>query len=101
MTRSLVVIEDSTVFSMLHDPAFNTTIPCLFGKQGIFKSASGGCSSCAKKKQDNRRQELSRIKACLAGLSNAKRQELKQLFNAEKIRIVYGNAAGQVVQVTF
>lgn len=99
--RSLVTIEDSTIFSMLNDPAFNTTIPCLFGKQGVFKSPTGGCGSCQKKKQENRRQELSRIKACLAGLGDDKRRLLKQLFDAEKIRIVYGNAAGQVVRITF
>jgi len=99
--RSLVVIEDGTILSMLNDPTFNTTIPCLYGKREIFKTPTGGCSSCGKKKQDNRRQELMRIKACLAGLSDGKRRELKQLFNAEKIRIIYSNNGGQVVQITF
>lgn len=99
--RSLVVIEDGTILSMLNDPTFNTTIPCLYGKREMFKSPTGGCSSCGKKKQDNRRQELMRIKACLAGLSDEKRRELKQLFNTEKIRIIYSNNGGQVVQITF
>jgi hypothetical protein len=99
--RALVVIDDGLIFSMLNDPAFNTTIPCLFGKREIFKNATGGCSSCAKKKQDNRRQEMMRIKACLAGLSDEKRKQLKQLFNAERVRVMYSDAAGQIIQVNF
>lgn len=99
--RDLVVIEDSTIFSMLNDVAFNTTIPCLYGKKDIFTTSGGGCSSCSKKRQARKRQELANIKACLAGLSTEKRQELKTLFNAKQLRVVYTNAAGQTVQLTF
>jgi|694.fasta_scaffold137971_2 hypothetical protein len=100
--RDLVVIEDSLIFSMLNDTAFTNTIPCLFGKKDIFlTNATGGCSSCSQKRQERRRAEIARIKACLAGLSTEKRAELKKLFNTQKIRIVYTTAGNQTAQVTF
>jgi hypothetical protein len=97
----LVVIEDGTILSMLQDPAFNETIPCLFGKKDIFKTPIGSCGSCMQKKQSRRREEMAKIKSCLAGLSTDKRNLLKKLFDADQIRVVYSNAAGQVVQMTF
>ena len=100
--RDVVVIEDSLVFAMLNDSAFNTTIPCLFGKKDIFLTKSGaGCSSCSQKRQARRREELQRIKACFAGLSAEKRDELKKLLNTQKIRVVYNTASGQTAQITF
>lgn len=97
----LVVIEDGTILSMLQDPAFSETIPCLFGKKDIFKTPIGACGSCMQKKQSRRREEMAKIKSCLAALSLDKRNLLKKLFDAEQIRVVYANAAGQVVQLTF
>jgi hypothetical protein len=100
--RDLVVIEDSLIFSMLNDTAFSTTIPCLFGKKDIFlTNATGGCSSCAQKRQARRREELRRIKACLAGLGSDKRDTLKKLLNTKQLRVVYAGANGQTTQVTF
>lgn len=99
--RPVVVIEDSTILSMLNDPAFNTTIPCFFGKKDIFRNASSGCNTCAQKKQNRRREELARIKACLAGMSTQKKAEFKALCNTDKIRIVYYNNANKVVQLDF
>lgn len=97
----LVVIEDSTILSMLNDPTFSETIPCLFGKKDIFRTPAGSCGSCAQKKKERRRTEMARIKSCLAALSSEKRALLKKLFDAEQIRVVYANAGGQVVQLTF
>ena len=99
--RSIAVIEDSTILSMLNDPAFNTAIPCFFGKRDIFRVSPSGCGTCAQKKQNRRREELARIKSCLAGMSTEKKAEFKTLCNAEKVRIVYYNNANQVVQIDF
>lgn len=44
---------------------------------------------------------MQRIKACFAGLSSEKRDELKKLLNTQKIRVVYNTAGGQTAQVTF
>ena len=96
----LVVIEDSTIFSMLHDAKF-ADIPCFINKRDIFAGSRASCGSCARKRQEHQRTEMAKIKACLAGMSSQKKTEFKQLIGAEKVRIVYVNAGNQVVQLTF
>lgn len=98
--RELVVIEDSSIFSMLSDPRF-ADIPCFINKRDLFSTTKSGCGTCAKKKQEKQRRDMAQIKACLAGMSAAKKIEFKQLVDAQKVRIVYVNAGGQVVQLTF
>jgi hypothetical protein len=95
-----VVIDDSTILSMLHDAKF-ADIPCLVNKRDMFNTVRGGCGTCARKRQERQRSEMAKIKACLAGMSSQKKTEFKQLIGAEKVRIVYANANNQVVQLTF
>jgi hypothetical protein len=97
----LVVIEDGTIFMMLNDPKFATEIPCLVGKRDVFRTSPGGCGACARKRSAQRHTELTRIKSCLAALSQEKRTVLKNLLDAETVRVVYTNSGGQVVQVNF
>ena len=67
---NLVVIEDGTVFRMINDDMLAAQIPCLYGKKTIFKQlGGGGCSSCARKREANRRKDMNQIKTCLTGLS--------------------------------
>ena len=96
----LVVIEDSTIFSMLHDAKF-ADIPCFVNKRDIFAMSRAACGSCARKRQEHQRSEMAKIKSCLAGMSSQKKTEFKKLIDAEKVRIVYVNASNQVVQLTF
>lgn len=97
----IVVIEDSTILSMLANKTLTETIPCLFNKKNVFTSTKGGCGACARKKQIKQREELAKIKTCLAALSPDKKAELKKHFGAEQFRVVYVNNAGQTVQMTF
>lgn len=97
----LAIIEDSTILTMIRDPRFTETVPCLYNKAGLFQSTGGGCGSCARKRQAKQRAELARIKTCLASMSAEKKIALKQLLNAKKVRISYVNASGNVVQHTF
>ena len=97
----LVILEDSTIISMLRDSKFTSAIPCLMNKQQLLTQSSGGCSSCARRKRDRQKQELAAIKPCLIGLSAEKKSELKQLLQASKIRVVYSDGGGKLVQVTF
>lgn len=101
MAGSVVTIEDSTIFTMLNDPKMAAEIPCLIGKRDIFRNTNTGCGACAKKKQARRREELARIKTCLAALSTEKKNLLKQWLNAAQIRVVYISAGGKVTQMTF
>lgn len=99
--RDLVVLEDSTIISLLNDPTYAESIPCFYNKRDLFKSSGGGCGACAHKRQEKRRRDMAQIKSCLAGLSGEKKTQLKSLLDTKKIRVVYVNAGGQVVQLTF
>ncbi|NCV20550.1 MAG: hypothetical protein EBV45_01155 [Chloroflexi bacterium] len=98
----LVVIDDSLVMQLLHNGAAVAQFPCLLNKLEVFKTAAvSSCGACAQKRHDRQRTEMARLKTCLAGMSAEKKAQLKQLLNAERVRIVYTNLAGQVVQLTF
>jgi hypothetical protein len=97
----LVVIEDSTITSMVNDEKFNKTIPCLINQAGSVIPAPTGCGSCARKRAEASRQAIRRIKECLAGMSPEKKSELKQLLNAQKVKVVFATATGQITTVTF
>lgn len=99
--REMVVLEDSTIISLLNDPMYAESVPCFYNKRDLFKSSGGGCSACAQKKQEKRRNAMAQIKSCLAGMSSEKKTQLKSLLDTKKIRVVYVNASGQVVQLTF
>ena len=99
--RDMVVLEDSTIISLLNDPTYAESIPCFYNKRDLFRANGNGCSACAQKRQEKRRSAMAQIKSCLAGLSMEKKTQLKALLDAKKIRVVYINAGGQVVQLTF
>lgn len=96
----IVVIEDSTILSLIKDPAYESAIPCFAGKRDAFKSG-GGCGSCAAKRRARQKQTMAGIKSCLAALSPEKKTELKSLLNTRQIRVTYTNASGKIVQMTF
>jgi hypothetical protein len=99
--RDLVVLEDNTIISLLSDPTYSESIPCFYNKLELFRTNNSGCGACAHKRQEKRRSAMAQIKSCLAGLSSEKKTQLKSLLDTKKIRVVYVNAGGQVVQLTF
>lgn len=99
--RDLVVLEDSTILTMISDTQYSSKIPCLANKKDVFRTSAGGCGTCARKRQEKQRYEMARIKSCLAALSAEKKMELKKLLDADKVRVVFVNTSGKVVQLTF
>lgn len=99
--QDMVVIEDNTIVSMVSDARFNTTIPCLMNQTGAVIPAPTGCGSCARKRAEGARQAIGRVKACLADMSAEKKNELKQLLNAQHVKVVFATATGQISTVTF
>lgn len=97
----LVIIEDSTILTMVNDNAFAQAIPCLFNKASIFNSGNTGCGACRRKRQIKQREEMAKIKSCLAAMDAQKKNELKQLLGANKVRVVFTRPGGEVVQLTF
>jgi hypothetical protein len=98
---SIVVIEDSTVASMIMNQKLAESIPCLTNKKGLLGNVSNGCGSCARKRQQKVREEYAKIKSCLAAMSPEKKAELKKYLNAEQVRVVFANHGGKTVQMTF
>ena len=99
--RKLVVLDDSVIISLIHDPKYMEIIPCFFNKREIFANRNIGCSSCAQKRKEKQRSEMAQIKSCLASMSPEKKNELRKLLDTEQSRVVYINGAGQVTQLTF
>lgn len=97
----IVTIDDSTIMSMLNNKSLTEAIPCLTNRKNVFTNNGGGCGSCARKRQQKQREEMVKIKTCLASMSPEKKTVLKQRLNAQQLRIVYVNSAGQTVQMTF
>lgn len=97
----LVVIEDSTILSLVRNPAHSAAIPCFTNKAKILDFKKSACGTCAAKKKAQQRQTMAGIKSCLAALSSAKKVELKKILEADQVRVTYTNASGKVVQVTF
>jgi hypothetical protein len=98
---SLAVIDDSVIMTLINDTSFAMTIPCLAGKKEIFQAAKTACGTCKRKRQQKQREAMAKIKTCIANLSADLKLAIKKKLNAEKVRIVYTNLAGQVVQLTF
>lgn len=99
---ALAVIEYATIFRMVNDVGLIKEIPCLQGKKDVFRQTmNSGCGACAHKKATQRRDAVNKIKMCLAALSPEKRETLKIWLGAEKARVVYSNAGGQIMQVDF
>ena len=99
--NSIFVLDDNAILSLINDAGFAATVPCLANKKEIFKPSATTCGTCKRKREQRIRQEMAAIKTCLAGLSADAKLKLKQHLNAEKVRILYTNLAGQVVQLTF
>jgi hypothetical protein len=100
--HEIVVIEDSTIASMVRDPRFTAAIPCLQNQQAIVQpQAAGGCGSCARKREAAQRAALANIKMCLSGLSQDKKNELKQLLDAKQVKVVFATVSGQIATTTF
>jgi hypothetical protein len=99
--RELVVIEDSTIASMVNNDKFTAAIPCLFNQKSVLTPPKGSCGSCARRKIETQRAALTNIKNCLIALSAEKKEELKQLLGTKQVTIVQVTATGQVSQVTF
>jgi hypothetical protein len=97
---ALVVLEESTIIRLINDQRFSSTIPCLMNKKDLFK-VGGSCGACARKRQSKQRQDMARIKVCLANMDHEKKAELKTLLDAEKVRVIYADSAGKIVQLTF
>lgn len=99
--RKMVVIEEGTLTTMALNPSIAKAFPVL---QAIAKLARGrsssGCGSCGKASQE-RAKTFQHVKLSIASLDLASKRRLKDLMNAQQMRLLYKDAAGKPQQLTF
>lgn len=94
--RKLVVLEDSTVVSMALNAAIVKELPFLAGIAAQARTA-GGKKSCGGCRANANRTTYDSAKTAIAGLDSTKKRKLKELMNAERLRVTY--RLGNKVQV--
>lgn len=85
--RRLVVVDDAQLAGMAANPQFVSAFPFLASVAQAGK-ARGGCGGCGRAARD-RAQVYESAKAALANLGADGKRRLKQLLNAQSVRIRY------------
>lgn len=97
-SRKLVIIEDGVLTSMSVNQTFVKEFPFLANVTAANQSRG---RSCCGRGQEARSRAMSNVKRAIANLDSAKRQRLKQLLNAQQIKVTYKDASGRVIPVVF
>jgi hypothetical protein len=95
--KKLVTIEEGTLAALAANPVALREFPFL----GALNRRGGGksCKPC-----NRRRAEATGFgpaKKTIAGLDSTKKRKLKEILNAEQVRVLYKDGSGRVVQLTF
>src|SRR5262245_40870485 len=99
--NKLVQIDESRLTSMANNELFRSEFPFLSTLQGAAAARKkAGCRKC-KKSNVNTGDKFSAAKAAIAGMGDAAKRRLKELLDTKHARVVYRNAAGKVIQLTF
>jgi hypothetical protein len=101
MPRDLVVIDESTLRSMLSNAKFCALIPCFNDVNRDLRKQTAGCGKCGRTVKDAQAGLVARGFGCIRELFPEKRTELKKLLDTRKYRIYYRNSAGVVVKMTY
>lgn len=94
--RPLVVIEEGTLTQMANNAVYLKEFPFLKSLAGTVKK-KGGCGGC--KAAQERSVAFTSAKVAIRGLPSDKIQRLKQLLNAQRIRVRYAKN-GSIVEWT-
>ena len=96
----MLTIQDNTIKAMMSDQRFLDLLPCLRSSKTGLQAAYRGCGSCQRKKQAARRRAYAEARNCISRLPADKRNSLKKLLGADKVRVVRRGSTG-AVKVTF
>jgi autotransporter adhesin len=101
--RKMVVIEEGTLTSMALNPKIAAAFPIL---APIAKLARGtakgkpGCGSCGRASQE-RAKIFQQVKQGLANMDATRKRQLKDLMNAQSMRLLYRDSKNRAQQLTF
>jgi hypothetical protein len=99
MADKLVVIEDTTITSLLSNPKLLSTIPALKTAASVKNPGSPTCKPCARK-ASAKAINYSHVKKVIANLRGEMLSKLKQELGATKIRVIFKNEQNKLIQVT-
>lgn len=97
--RPLVVLEESTLTLLAGSPAALKEFPFL-GSLGREAPRKRGCGRCGRA-NGARTVAYSSAKAVIASLDSSKKNKLKALLNAQRVRLTYRTDGGRLMQLTF
>lgn len=97
----LLILEDRVLRAMLTDQRVLQAIPCLSNVAKEQARNKVSCGRCEKKKQAMAGNAVAAAKQCIGNLAPQAKLTLKQLVNAQSIRLTYRTANGRLSELTF
>lgn len=101
---NLLVIEDTTIRSMLDDPRIVKLLPCLSGAAANIKSVEPGgkdCAACKAKRSRIMQDSLKTARACIGNARGTILKSLLQILDTRQIRIMVTNGAKKELRTLF
>lgn len=99
--KKLVIIEEGLLTSMASNANFLKEFPCLKPIQGVQSAPRGGCGSCGGRRAGTERSAVyTQVKQNLASMGDDKRRLLKQMLNANQVRLTY-KSGSRIIMHTF
>lgn len=101
LKRKVVVLEEGTLTSLALNPAVVAEFPALASIAKLAKQPTrGGCGTCGRAAQE-RAQTYQKVKLAVAGLPSDRKRRLKDLLNANSVRLLYRDGKGKAQQLVF
>jgi len=98
-THALLIIDEGVLTGMAGNPNFVKEFPFLRQLAKAQAKKVGGCGRCNRSAQ-RRVSQINGIKQSLVTMGAERKQRLKKMLNAEKVRIRVANG-GRVSEYTF
>lgn len=89
--HKLLTLDEAVLYSMSGNPNFVKEFPFLAPLSRL-RNKKGGCGRCGRNKSAAQRvNAVNSIRSALATMGDAKKQKLKELLNADQVRIRVAN----------
>jgi hypothetical protein len=98
-THKLLIIDESVLLGMAGNPTFVKEFPFLKSLAQMHNKKSTGCGRCNRSAQ-RRVTQVNGVKQSIVTMGAERKQRLKKMLNAEKVRVRVANA-GKVSEYTF
>jgi hypothetical protein len=99
----LLIVEDAVINSLLQNAAITNEFPFLrtAADQMSANPQRRGCGKCQKRKNRANAVDYAMIKAGIGSLPKSRKARLKEILQADKIRVYFTNSQNQRVKLTF